>query len=35
MFLASNLACNIQIGKEYETEKEIFFFPSGGKEARI
>jgi len=34
-FLAWNLAHNIQIGKEYETEKEIFFFPSGGKKAII
>ena len=30
-FPASNLAHNIRIGKEYKTEKEIFFFPSGVK----
>jgi hypothetical protein len=34
-FPTSNLARNIRIGKEYETEKEIFFFPSRGKKARI
>ena len=34
-FPASNLAHNTQIGKEYKKEKEIFFFPSGGKKARI